>query len=132
MTVIMVLLTFGIFLLVDFGRGQKQLAKQPALRTAHREVAARVVPSMVAGFQVPENVRYHSWNKRLSAGHTWALSESRGLVRVGMDEFASKLVGRIESIVLPNAGAGSARGKRFERFPRRKIRWTWFRRLKAS
>ena len=57
MTVIMVLLTFAIFLLIDYVRGQKQLAKQPVLQTVNREAASHIVPAMVAGFQVPENVR---------------------------------------------------------------------------
>jgi glycine cleavage system H protein len=105
MTVIMVLLTFAIFLLIDYVRGQKQLAKQPVLQTANRETAARVVPAMVAGFQVPENLRYH-------AGHTWALSESRELVRVGIDDFASKLVGKIESIALPQRGRWVRQGQK--------------------
>src|SRR5271165_6752115 len=110
MTVIMVLLTFAIFLLVDYARGQKQLVKQPVQQNA-REVAARVVPAMVAGFQVPENVRYH-------AGHTWALSESRELVRVGLDDFASKLVGKIDSIALPQRGRWVRQGQKI---------WTIFR-----
>ena len=109
MTVIMVLLTFAIFLLVDYARGQKQVAKEPV--QGAREVAARVVPSMVAGFQVPENMRYH-------AGHTWALSESRDLVRVGMDDFASKLIGKIESITLPQRGRWVRQGQKI---------WTIFR-----
>jgi glycine cleavage system H lipoate-binding protein len=111
MTVIMVLLTFAIFLLIDYVRGQKHLAKQPVLRTVAPETASRVVPAMVAGFQVPENVRYH-------AGHTWALSESRELVRVGMDDFASKLVGKIESIALPQRGRWVRQGQKI---------WTIFR-----
>src|SRR3974390_2604984 len=105
MTVIMVLLTFAIFLLIDYVRGQKQIAKQPVLQASVREPAARVVPAMVAGFQVPENVRYH-------AGHTWALSESRELVRVGMDDFASKLAGKIESIALPQRGRWVRQGQK--------------------
>jgi len=111
MTVIMVLLTFAIFLLIDYVRSHKQLAKQPVLRAATSETAARVIPAMVAGFQVPENVRYH-------AGHTWALSESRELVRVGMDDFASKLVGKIESIALPQRGRWVRQGQKI---------WTIFR-----
>jgi glycine cleavage system H lipoate-binding protein len=111
MTVIMVLLTFAIFLLVDYARSEKQLAKQPVVQNARREVAARVVPSMVAGFQVPENLRYH-------AGHTWALSESRDLVRVGMDDFASKLIGKVESITLPQRGRWVRQGQKI---------WTIFR-----
>jgi len=105
MTVIMVLLTFAIFLAIDYVRGQKQLAKQPAVQSVLREVPSRVIPAMVAGFQVPENVRYH-------AGHTWALSESRELVRVGLDDFASKLIGKIESIALPQRGRWVRQGQK--------------------
>lgn len=105
MTVIMVLLTFAIFLAIDYVRGQKQLVKQPAIQSVLRDVPSRVVPAMVAGFQVPENVRYH-------AGHTWALSESRELVRVGLDDFASKLIGKIESIALPQRGRWVRQGQK--------------------
>jgi len=94
MVVILVLLTFGIFLAIDYIRTQKQTAKQPVLAAVSGETAPRMVPAMVAGFQVPENLRYH-------AGHTWALSESRDLVRVGMDDFASKLAGKIDSVKFP-------------------------------
>jgi len=111
MTVIMVLLTFAIFLLIDYARGQKQVAKQPvAIRTAAPE-EPRMIPAVVAGFQVPENVRYH-------AGHTWALSESANLVRVGMDDFASKLIGKVESITLPQRGRWVRQGQKV---------WTIFR-----
>ncbi len=111
MTVIMVLLTFAIFLTIDYIRGQKQLAKQPVVQAVRPESTSRVVPAMVAGFQVPENVRYH-------AGHTWALSESRELVRVGMDDFASKLIGKIDSISLPQRGRWVRQGQKI---------WTIFR-----
>jgi len=105
MTVIMVLLTFGIFLAIDYVRGQKQITKQPVLRTSARETAPRLVPAIVAGFRVPENVRYH-------AGHTWAVSESRDLVRVGMDEFATKLAGKIDNITLPQRGHWVRQGQK--------------------
>jgi len=110
MTVILVLLTFAIFLMIDYARSQK-VAAQPAARIADRETAARVVPALVAGFQVPDNVRYHG-------GHTWALSESQDLVRVGMDDFASKLVGKIESLALPQRGRWVRQGQKI---------WTIFR-----
>jgi glycine cleavage system H lipoate-binding protein len=111
MTVIMVLATFAIFLLIDYVRSQKHQVKQPAVQPVVREVPSHVVPAMVAGFQVPQNVRYHS-------GHTWALSESRELVRVGIDDFASKLVGKIESIALPQRGRWVRQGQKI---------WTIFR-----
>jgi glycine cleavage system H lipoate-binding protein len=110
MTVLLVLLTFAIFLIIDYARSQK-LAKQPVVRVAAHEGAPRVVPALVAGFQVPENVRYH-------AGHTWALSESQDLIRVGMDDFASKLVGKIENIALPQRGRWVRQGQKI---------WTIFR-----
>ena len=105
MTVILVLLTFGIFLAIDYVRTRKQAAQQPVLEVVHREVAPRMVPALVAGFQVPENLRYH-------AGHTWALSESPDLVRVGMDDFASKLTGTIDSITLPQRGQWIRQGQK--------------------
>ncbi len=110
MVVILVLMTFGIFLLIDYARGQKQMAKQPVVQ-ATREIEPRMLPAMVSGFQVPENVRYHG-------GHTWALSESRDLVRIGMDDFASKLVGKIDSIALPQRGRWVRQGQKI---------WTIFR-----
>lgn len=110
MTVILVLLTFAIFLMIDYARSGK-LAKQPVGRAVAQERAPRVVPALVAGFEVPENVRYHS-------GHTWALSESQDLVRVGMDDFASKLVGKVENIALPQRGRWVRQGQKI---------WTIFR-----
>lgn len=110
MTVILVLMTFALFLLVDYVRSNKQV-KQPVVERVVREAPSHVVPALVGGFQVPENVRYHS-------GHTWALSESRELVRVGIDDFASKLIGKIESIALPQRGRWVRQGQKI---------WTIFR-----
>src|SRR5215470_9048584 len=111
MTVILVLMTFALFLVIDYVRTHKQLVKQPAIQPVVREVPSHVVPAMVSGFQVRETVRYHS-------GHTWALSESRELVRVGLDDFASKLIGKIESISLPQRGRWVRQGQKI---------WTIFR-----
>jgi len=111
MTVIMVLLTFAIFLTIEYIRGQKLVAKQAVVQATRPESTSRVAPAFVAGFQVRDNVRYH-------AGHTWALSESRELVRVGMDDFASKLIGKIDSIALPQRGRWVRQGQKI---------WTIFR-----
>ena len=67
--------------------------------------AARPTPGLVGGFKVPENLRYHP-------GHTWALSESPSLVRVGMDDFASKLVGKVERMTLPQRGQWIRQGQK--------------------
>jgi glycine cleavage system H lipoate-binding protein len=107
MTVILVLATFAAFLVIDHiysrRRGvQPIIVTQPAATRGHE---ARPVPSFVGGFRVPDNVRYHP-------GHTWALSESPNLVRVGMDDFAGKLAGNIEAIQLPQRGQWVRQGQK--------------------
>lgn len=105
MTVLLVLLTFVTFLLIDHFHSRKQVVVQPELQTAKREIKPRPAPSLVGGFQVPEKLRYHP-------GHTWALSESPSLVRIGMDQFASKLSGKIERIALPQRGQWIRQGQK--------------------
>jgi glycine cleavage system H protein len=103
MTVLLVLATFVTFLLIDYFRTRNAVVVQPAVPIANRE--AKVAPSLVGGFAVPENLRYHP-------GHTWALSESPTMVRVGMDDFATKLAGKVESITLPKRGQWIRQGQK--------------------
>src|SRR5271165_6476268 len=106
MTVLLVLFTFTTFLLIDYFRSRR--AAVPVLQVAPAKsdtIAPRLQPALVAGFAVPENLRYHP-------GHTWALSESTNLVRVGMDDFASKLTGKIEKVTLPQRGQWVRQGQK--------------------
>ena len=105
MTVILVLFTFVTFLLIDHFYSRKRAVIQPAIQVAKREAPPRMAPSLVGGFHVPENLRFHP-------GHTWALGESPSLVRVGMDDFASKLTGRLDSITLPQRGQWIRQGQK--------------------
>ncbi len=68
--------------------------------------APRLTPSLVGGFSVPDNLRYHP-------GHTWALSESPNLVRIGIDDFASKLIGKWSMSRCRNAANGFVRDRRY-------------------
>jgi glycine cleavage system H protein len=104
MTVLLMLLMFSIFLAVDYFLRRKQVATPAAVAVTERPLA-RLAPAVVAGFQVPENLSYHP-------GHTWALRESPNLVRVGMDDFASRLAGKIESITLPQRGQWIRQGQK--------------------
>ncbi len=104
MTVILVLIMFTVFLLIDFFRHRHEVT-QPVLQAAKPEALPRLAPPVVAGFKVPQNLRYHP-------GHTWALSESPKLVRVGMDDFASKLAGKVERITLPQRGQWIRQGQK--------------------
>ncbi|MBI5582505.1 MAG: glycine cleavage system protein H [Deltaproteobacteria bacterium] len=56
-----------------------------------------VDPPLVAGFTQPEGYYYHR-------GHTWAVTEFGGRVRVGLDDFAQRLVGDLDEIQLPKLG----------------------------
>ena len=56
-----------------------------------------LLPRLVEWFNVPENVYYHP-------GHAWARVEPEGYVRVGMDDFARKLVGPLAGLRLPAPG----------------------------
>ena len=109
MTVLLVILTFAVLLLIDHYYTRKRLVMrvEQAIAPPEREVVmpARLQPSLVGGFQVPENLRYHP-------GHTWVLSESPTLVRVGLDDFASKLAGKIERITLPQRGQWIRQGQK--------------------
>jgi len=48
----------------------------------------------------------------ISACHVWANVAVAGLVRLGMDDFARKMIGRIDAIELPAKGATIKRGER--------------------
>jgi len=76
-------------------------------------VADRVVVSEVARrrgrvldwFLVPDHVYFHP-------GHAWARVGDGGLVTVGMDDFAQKLVGEVSAISLPEVGARLSQGEK--------------------
>jgi glycine cleavage system H lipoate-binding protein len=50
-----------------------------------------------SGFELAEDFYYHE-------GHTWAKPEYGGRVRIGLDDFAQKLLGRLAEIELPDIG----------------------------
>lgn len=55
-------------------------------------------------FRIPENIYYHQ-------GHSWAYPEGKKLAKIGIDDFAQKLVGRIEEIRLPRMGEEISQGE---------------------
>ncbi len=60
--------------------------------------------SDVGGFELAEGIYYHD-------GHTWARPEYGGRVRVGLDDFAQRLLGRLSKIELPNIGQEVKQGE---------------------
>ncbi len=102
MTVILVLSTFLVFILIDY-----LLSRKKVVADAEEQVpaAAAYDPNYVDGFLVPERFQYHP-------GHSWALRERKKLTRVGIDEFAAALMGRVERIELPKPGTWLRQGQR--------------------
>ena len=47
----------------------------------------------------------------ISEGHCWAAIAQDGTVRVGLDDFAKKLIGRIDDIEFPNLGMSITKGQ---------------------
>jgi|SRR6516162_6421768 len=124
MTVLLVL-TFVTFLLIDHFHSRKQVVLPPAVQPVKREALPRLAPSLVGGFHVPEKLRFHP-------GHTWALSESPSLVRIGLDEFASKLTASSSASRCRGAVNGSGKGRRCGRCIGTARRSTWSLRLRAA
>ena len=108
MTVLLVLGTFLVFIVLDYAlNGRKALHLVPA--KAQVAVAARVGSDYVDGFLVPASVSYHS-------GHSWLVRERQNVVRVGADEFAAALMGKIEKIELPKPGQWVRQGQKVVSF----------------
>ncbi len=102
MTVFLVLLTFLAFALVDYLLSRKAV---PAAKEKVRTMPVAPEPSYVEGFLVPEEIRYHP-------GHAWVMQERRHLVRVGIDEFAAALAGKLEKIEVPKPGQWIRQGQK--------------------
>jgi len=110
MTVILVLATFSVFILLDY-----MMNRGKAMRTvpvaATNPVPVEFGGDMVEGFHVPQTVSYHS-------GHSWLMRERKNLVRVGADEFAAALLGKIAKIELPKPGQWIRQGQKVMTFLR--------------
>ena len=106
MTVILVLMTFATFAMIDFFLSR---SKNPrlALAKAHNPAVTPSEPSLayVDGFAIPDRMRYHS-------GHSWALTERKQIHRIGIDEFAACLAGTIDKIELPKPGQWLRQGQK--------------------
>jgi glycine cleavage system H protein len=73
---------------------------------AMQEAVEGIAPATGGWFHLPEGkIYYHQ-------GHSWAIPESGNVVRVGIDDFAQKLVGRIDAVKFPQVGSQVAQGEK--------------------
>jgi len=81
-----VLLMFLLVMSVSYFRAQTELPAKP-----HAAGPRPIRMEHAYGFQLPEGYCFHP-------GHTWALKEGPETARVGIDAFATNLLGRIDRI----------------------------------
>lgn len=67
------------------------------IMSAVKPAINKIKTTLVDWFSVAEGYYYHQ-------GHTWAVPEDKNTLRVGVDDFAQKLVGKAASINLPKIG----------------------------
>ena len=91
MSILFVLLTFLLFITISYLRGERGEAE--ARIKEFQPPLGAPVPLMVRenGFDVPKGYCFHP-------GHTWVLDEGRQNARVGLDTFASTLLGKVDRI----------------------------------
>lgn len=107
MTVLLVLGTFLVFIVLDYAMNRrKAIATVPAASPV-----AALNTDYINGIHTPDNLSYHP-------GHSWVVRERKNVVRVGADEFAAALAGKLEKIELPKPGQWIRQGQKVLSFYR--------------
>jgi len=82
-----------------------QLLRTPRVAVAARHAAHRVGSALRGLFEVRDDRYFHQ-------GHTWVGQPQADIVRVGIDDFAQKLVGAPDGFDLPSVGSTVRQGMR--------------------
>jgi glycine cleavage system H lipoate-binding protein len=105
MVTILVLTTFVIFVLVDYYFQRRSPQPAVAFSPGQGREEAPFPISVVGGFKLPANLSYHP-------GHGWAAKEGRQVVRIGLDDFAVRLLGQVDLLELPARGRWLRQGEK--------------------
>ena len=104
MAVILVVLTIGVSILVEYmleRRRERELSRVgESLQLALQEV----VPQAVAGIRLPAPLYYHQ-------GHAWVHWVSPDQAFVGLDDFGRRLLGKKARVELPAVGTNLRQGE---------------------
>ena len=105
MTVLLILATIIAFLTLDYFYSRRRAVAAVGAGVNKELPAPGLAPAYVAGFALPGNFRYHP-------GHTWAVPEGPTQVRIGLDDFAARLIGKAAQISLPRRGQWIRQGQK--------------------
>jgi glycine cleavage system H lipoate-binding protein len=106
MVPILVVLTIIAFVLADFVV-QRVRARKSAPAVAAGEAADLILPQLQPErFTLPAGLFFHP-------GHTWVNLLFSGQVKVGVDDFLQKLLGRVDAVTLPPQGVEVKAGQPF-------------------
>jgi glycine cleavage system H lipoate-binding protein len=111
MTVIAVALVTFLVLVVLYYALNRRKGVRAAPALAPKALPAMPGGDYVSGFKVPPGISYHS-------GHTWLVRERKNVFRMGADEFAAALVGKVENVELPKPGQWIRQGQKVLSFYR--------------
>lgn len=104
MMALLVLATFIIFVVVDYILQRRRPQPEPVVTTSEETGEIPFPLSIVGGFKLPAHLAYHP-------GHTWAMKETRQMVRIGLDDLAARLVGHLDQVDLPARGRWLRQGE---------------------
>jgi len=110
MVAILVVLTIILFVLADIVLQWVRMRRDKATLGVHMRagnLTDLLVPGLQPGrFGLPGGLFFHQ-------GHTWGNLLFSGQVKIGLDDFVQKLLGHIDGIALPPAGAELKQGQPF-------------------
>jgi len=104
MTILIIVLLFVAFLVLDLLRDKKRSAELRSRGETLHQAVGQAEPHWVGCFQLPPVLTYHS-------GHTWVHWVSPEQAYVGLDDFARRLVGRTSKVSAPAAGTLVSQGE---------------------
>jgi glycine cleavage system H lipoate-binding protein len=107
MVVLFVVVTFAAFIALDYllNREKYAVEAEQAERPPVRASARPFEPVFVNGVMMLPTLRYHP-------GHAWANTEGAATARVGIDDFAARIVAPVSQIDLPPVGRWIRQGEK--------------------
>jgi len=126
MTLILAVLTFGIFIGIHYFSEymknrmvpepapegptvERAFAKEAATATSGSMPGVAILPgagqatARIEGYALPDSLLYHQ-------GHAWVALQESGTAVIGIDDFAGKLLGKPTSIQMPRVGETCRQG----------------------